>query len=171
MSAGNFSLCLAFTLSREGQYSNDPHDPGGATMEGIIQTEYDRWKLAHGLPKVNVRWISNADRDAIYLANYWTPSKCEQLAKGVDLMVFDYSVNSGTGRSIKELQKAVGTYPDGVMGPATLLAASKMQPADLINKLAARRLSFLQALLNWKYFGKGWKARVLACQAAALRMI
>ena len=171
MSAGNFKNCLAFTLTQEGGYSNNPHDPGGATMKGIIQREYDAWKKAQGLPLAPVRWISDSDVEAIYLANYWMPLKCELLPKGVDLMVFDYGVNSGISRSAKQLQLAVGAYPDGQVGSQTVAATQAKQAGGLILSLAARRLSFLEGLGNWKYFGRGWGARVNAVKAAALKML
>jgi hypothetical protein len=36
-----FEKCLPDTLVQEGGNSNDAHDPGGMTMMGIIQREYD----------------------------------------------------------------------------------------------------------------------------------
>jgi len=36
-----FRACLDQTFKWEGGYSNDKYDPGGATMHGIIQREYD----------------------------------------------------------------------------------------------------------------------------------
>lgn len=172
MAQGNFQRCLAFTLTREGGFSNDPHDPGGATMYGIIQREYDAWKKAHGLPLAPVRWISTSDRDAIYMEQYWNAMRCEELPLGVDLMVFDFGVNSGVVKSVKELQVAVGAAPvDGHLGLITMGRVRGVNDhAALINKLSARRLSFLQALRNWKYFGNGWRSRVKLATVLALKM-
>ena len=44
MASDNFERCLAITLKWEGGYSNHPDDPGGPTMRGIIQREYDAWR-------------------------------------------------------------------------------------------------------------------------------
>ncbi len=48
MATDNFERCLAITLKWEGGYSNHPDDPGGPTMRGIIQREYDAWRRKHG---------------------------------------------------------------------------------------------------------------------------
>ena len=48
MASGNFERCLAVTLKWEGGYSNHPDDPGGPTMQGIIQREYDAWRRKQG---------------------------------------------------------------------------------------------------------------------------
>ena len=44
MASDNFQRCLTVTLKWEGGYSNHPDDPGGPTMRGIIQREYDAWR-------------------------------------------------------------------------------------------------------------------------------
>ena len=48
-----FEKCLPLVLVQEGGHSNDAHDPGGMTMYGIIQKEYDakrrQWGLANAL--------------------------------------------------------------------------------------------------------------------------
>jgi hypothetical protein len=76
----SFDRCLPDTLKEEGpdaanlrdarNYSNDPHEKGGATMDGIIQREYDKLRLAQGLP---TRWVKNIDPQevrTIYRAEY-----------------------------------------------------------------------------------------------------
>src|SRR5258708_6992812 len=42
---------LTNTLVYEGGYSNHPRDPGGVTLEGIIQTEYEKYRVRKTLPK------------------------------------------------------------------------------------------------------------------------
>jgi hypothetical protein len=41
---------------------------------------------------------------------------------------------------------------------------------DIIKKVCAIRLSFLQELGTWRYFGAGWTRRVAACRSAALKI-
>lgn len=169
---GNFKNCLAFTLQREGGYSNDPHDPGGATMNGIIQVEYDSYRRHKNASIRPVKFITTDERDEIYFEQYWRPLRCEDLPLGVDLMVFDYGVNSGISRSAKQLQKLVRASPvDGHIGLITLEHVRGVNNLrQLIEDLASARLSFLCALTNWKYFGNGWRNRVIACKMQALKM-
>jgi lysozyme family protein len=64
----------------------------------------------------------------------------------------------------------VGVEQDGGIGPKTLAAVSAMNPAELVEDYAKRRLSFLMDLPHWGTFGKGWGRRVAAVQTVAATM-
>jgi lysozyme family protein len=170
MAQNNFAVCLPFTLKEEGGYSNDPHDPGGATMEGITQAEYDAWRVAHGQSKQPVKQIADDEMKAIYLAQYWNQVRGDTLPAGVDLTEFDYGVNSGPVKAVKSLQTALGVAVDGHFGVLTADALSTADPATLIKKITDERLTFLKALANFKYFGTGWTARVARIEAESIAM-
>ncbi len=153
MTKGNFPTCLAFTLKQEGGFSDDPADPGGHTMRGIIQKTYDAWRARQALPPTDVAQITSAEAEAIYRSAYWDAIKADDLAPGVDLCSFDYAVNSGPQKALAELAKATLGNP----------------PAErIINTISSDRLSFLHALGAWSRFGAGWGKRVAACEALAL---
>lgn len=149
---GNFDACLARVLVYEGLYSNNPNDPGGATMRGVTQAVYDRYRANRGQPKTSVRGITDGELKAIYRNQYWDTIHADALAAGVDLALFDVSVNSGPGRA--------NGWRSLVKGEAG---------AD-IDRICDRRLSFLQALRTWQYFGKGWAKRVADVRARAHAM-
>jgi lysozyme family protein len=138
MVADNFEKCLGFVLRSEGGYSNDAHDPGGATMNGIIQREYDAYLKSHGLSHQPVRYIHTAERDEIYKTEYWDALKCDQLSSGLDYCAFDAGVNSGISRGKRWLDQSRGS----------------------IDTFCDIRLAFLRSLSTWRYFGGGWGARV-----------
>ena len=73
MTAENFQACLAFTLKYEGGRSNDPRDPGGRTMEGVImmQATYNAYRDKKALVRKDVFTIEAAERDEIYRNEYW----------------------------------------------------------------------------------------------------
>jgi lysozyme family protein len=48
MTAANYPRCLANTLREEGGWTNDPRDPGGPTMRGVIQREYTKYRAEQG---------------------------------------------------------------------------------------------------------------------------
>src|SRR5271157_5529665 len=96
-----FQACLAVTLEWEGGYSNDAHDPGGATNKGIIQREYDAWRDAQKLPRRGVLHIGDAEVSTIYRDEYWTKAGCDALPGGFDLAVFDAAVNNGVNRALE----------------------------------------------------------------------
>lgn len=171
MTAANFDRCLKAVLVHEGGNDDDPRDPGGRTSRGIIQTEYDAWRTRQGLPKRDVWTASDAEVRAIYFAEYWKPLACDDLPPGVDYAVFDYGVNSGIGRSAKQLQIIVGATPDGMIGPKTEAAVAANDSTAVATKLCDERLSFLQDLRTWRVFGRGWGQRVADVRATALAMI
>lgn len=165
-----FQACLAETLKWEGGYSNDPYDPGGATMNGIIQKEYDAYRLRKGLAKQSVRNILKAERDEIYRTKYWDEVNADRLPPGVDLITFDFGVNAGPQRGIKCLQSALGVAADGHMGEITERALSTCDPAQVVVKMGQYRISYYKSLKTFWRFGKGWLSRVDGTQAAALKM-
>jgi len=94
----DFEKCLPATLAQEGGYSNDAHDPGGMTMYGIIQREYDLKRRQWGLPTQWVKKIGADEYRTIYFTDYWLPY-CPKLAGGLDLEFFDLDVNGGQYRA------------------------------------------------------------------------
>lgn len=153
MTAENFQVCRAFTLKYEGGRSNDLHDPGGRTMEGVTQATYDAYRVKKALGRRDVFTMGAAERDEIYRKEYWDLINGDGLRAGEDLCVFDFAVNSGVARA------------------RDISAVWRKSPVnDVIGGICARRLSFLHALRTWSYFGAGWGRRVAACEALALRM-
>jgi lysozyme family protein len=84
--------------------------------------------------------------------------------------VFDYGVNSGVGRPIKSLQKALGVVADGQFGPLTKKALAAADPSAVVKTICTERLQFLRGLLTWPVFGKGWSARVAGVRTFALAL-
>ena len=169
MADTDWDASLAFVFSVEGGYTDDPMDPGGATNLGITLDELSVWRHT-AVTKADVQNLQRDEAGSIYRTNYWNASRCADLAPGVDLMVFDASVNTGNGRSARFLQAACGANVDGSIGPLTVAAANAKPAADLIAALAAARLAFYQSLPTFNHFGHGWTARVQQAQAQAVQM-
>lgn len=91
----NFDASLAAVLQHEGGWSNDPHDPGGATNRGVTQGTYDLWRVDHQLPKRSVKHITPAEVMAVYKKRYWDAVRGDEMPSGVDYCLFDFAVNSG----------------------------------------------------------------------------
>ncbi len=172
-----FARCLEEVLSHEGGFADHPRDPGGATNLGITLKTLARWRNVHpwwSLGKDAVRALGRTEAAAIYKALYWDPIKAQGLEPGLDLALFDFSVNSGPSRAVKALQAELKVRADGAMGPITLGALkariATAGVAALIDALCGRRLSFLQRLATFATFGRGWTARVAAVRRAALAL-
>jgi lysozyme family protein len=167
----NFVSCLAFTLTQEGGWSNDPADPGGCTMEGIILSTYQSWKNDLTLTCNDLQNITSDEVSAIYQQNYWNHVQGDDLPNGVDLMVFDEAVNAGVGGSAKLLQEILNVTVDGSIGPDTLAAVANVDPTILINELAQQQTAYYQSLPGFLTFGAGWLNKVNTRQAAASAMV
>jgi len=161
---------LANVLKHEGGYVNHPSDPGGRTNLGVTQRVWEEW-VKHDVDEKQMRELTPEMVAPLYQEKYWQRVKGDDLPSGVDYVVFDASVNSGTGRASKWLQECVGVQPDGVIGPMTLRTVEAMVPADLVNLYCDKRLAFLKELKTWETFGKGWERRVEEVRSHALTMI
>jgi lysozyme family protein len=166
----NFAASLAAVLKEEGGYANHPKDPGGATNFGITQRVYDAWRNNNGKPPRSVKMIEKAEVDTIYYQQYWVMVRGDQLPAGVDLAMFDYGVNSGPSRAIKELQRVLGVKVDGVPGNVTLSTVGAANPIKVVNDLLDARMRFLKDLSTFGTFGKGWVVRVSRVRAQAMEM-
>lgn len=164
-----FTICLAFVLAREGGFSNNPHDSGGATMKGITQRVYDAYRQRMGLYLRSVALIADSELQDIYRKEYWTPVGCDQLPVGVDLAAFDLAVNAGDTRSEKILQQALGVVVDGNVGPKTIAAAAAADRRALANRMLDLRATFYRQLVIAEpkdaVFLDGWLNRVAALRA------
>lgn len=166
----NFARCLAVTLKYEGGYVNHPKDPGGATNKGVTQAVYNKYRRRKGETERSVKLITNVELEDIYRAQYWAAVGGDELDAGLDLAVFDYGVNSGPSKAVKDLQRILGVAVDGQVGVNTLAALDAHTPAELIAKLCDNRLKFYRSLRTWGTFGRGWTNRVEGVRRNALAM-
>lgn len=169
--SSRFELCWPLTLAQECPYpndwnnlrnfSNDPRDPGGATMCGIIQGEYDRYRKEHGDRLQSVKWITKAEGQDIYFDNYWLPH-CPLIPIGLDLSYFDANVNSGN-HAVKLLQRALNLNPDGIWGSRTTTAVealvAKPEIIVAIQNYTSERDKMYRSFTLFPEFGRGWIRR------------
>tara|TARA_R100000742_G_C4178766_1_gene14593 strand:+ start:27 stop:539 length:513 start_codon:yes stop_codon:yes gene_type:complete len=158
MAKENFEDCLQTILHHEGGYVNHPKDPGGETNLGVTKRVYEEW----GGSK-DMKDLTEEDVAPIYKKNYWDRVKGDHLSSGLDLAVFDWAVNSGTGRAAKKLQGMIGTEPDGGIGPNTLKTLDEYIEAKGIEKVIEEykdiRQDFYESLKTFDTFGAGWTRR------------
>lgn len=171
MAAKNFETSLSKVLRHEGGYVNHPSDPGGPTNKGVTQRVYDAYRLNNGQHTQSVRYIADRELADIYRNQYWHAVRGNELPDGVDYAVFDYAVNSGPARAIRDLQRVIGETQDGVIGQRTLARVNGANDREgLIHDYLDRRLAFLRSLKTWRTFGKGWASRVASVRLHALAL-
>jgi len=170
----NYQHCLEMILHHEGGYVNHPEDPGGITNLGVTKRVYEEW-VGKKVTEEKMKNLKVEDVAPIYNKNYWFRVKGNQLPSGLDLCVFDFGVNAGTGRAAKYLQKMVGATADGAIGPATLRAletyVAEVGLKGAIEQYQKDRLAYYKKLKHFKTFGKGWTRRTKETTAAAKKMI
>ncbi len=149
----NFQNCLTFTLHEEGGFVNNPKDPGGATSLGVTQHTLSAWRRKP-VSVADVKNLSLIEAGQIYRALYWDHIGGDTLPAGVDLMLFDISVNNGVGRAMTWARETM------LMG-----SIARIQALD------KRRCGFWRILRTFPIFGKGWMARERACFAVAMKMV
>ncbi|UVK45353.1 secretion activator protein [Mesorhizobium sp. AR07] len=147
----NFAAALAITLAYEGGYSTIRSDPGnwtgGKVGSGMLKgTKYGIAASAH--PDLDIKSLTLADAGKIYKPQYWDKVSGDRLASGVDLVTWDYAVNSGPSRAWSVLLASIG--------------GSDVQT---VQRVCAKRLGFLQSLAIWKTFKGGWSSRVASVEA------
>ena len=169
MASTNWIKSLEAILHHEGGYVNHPKDPGGETNLGVTKRVYEDF----GGTK-DMKDLTREDVEPIYKKNYWDRVKGDDLPAGLDLCVFDFGVNAGTGRAAKYLQSLIGTTPDGGIGPNTLKAVESFVASNgienTIKKYQAERQKFYESLDTFATFGKGWTRRVTETTQMALAM-
>ena len=170
----NFARSLAFLRRWEGGWSNHPSDPGGLTRWGItLKTLKALGMDVNGdgvIDGEDLASMTEEEAAAIYRLRYWDKTSCDLLPGGLDLAVFDSAVNQGPARAVKFLQKAVGTKPDGVIGPKTVAAIAGQPVPAVLTDFMARRAVHYSSLVIVAVFGLGWFRRMFDCHATASSM-
>lgn len=175
-----FAACLPLTLAQEcpfpadwsnpHNFSDDAHDPGGKTMCGITQREYDQYRKSSGQPTRDVRQIQLLEGLDIYGNTYWRPS-APKLPVGLDLCFFDAAVNEGTTEAVRILQVALGVANDGDWGPVTQAAVDHIAHVDeMIHAFTIRRQHVYETSRGFQYFKSDWMRRAAEIGDAALAM-
>jgi lysozyme family protein len=177
----------------EGGYANNSNDSGAETWRGIARNFWPKlamWKevdkLVPNKPKkwnsvtfkeINKKlWASDAVNkgvDSFYESNFWDTVNLDNInSQEVANLLFDISVNMGTGRAAKFLQQSL--YPlievDGKIGPKTLSAANAMNSKKLYDLILRLRKSKYDEIIacnpSQKEFKTTWYSRLVPFENA-----
>lgn len=179
-----FSEAEKITGINEGGYANDPDDNGGETWAGIARKFWANWagwkkidaiKHTKGATAAIINKYAKADAtlqaqvSTFYKTNFWDVNNLDlindqQLANNV----YDFGVNSGTGRAAKFLQQAandttmVKLTVDGAIGPQTIKAINGLNSAELYHNFNARREAFYRSIAKGSQakFLSSWLSRI-----------
>ena len=150
-------------IGHEGGYSSDRRDPGNWTggRVGVGTLKGTKFGLAaNTYPNLDIKNLTLAQAKAIYKKDWWDKLGADGMHSAIVFQLWDFAINAGKSRAIKELQQAVGVPADGIIGPQTLAAVNSHDLNDVILSLTAERLKFYTSLSTFKTYGKGWTNRV-----------
>ena len=166
----NFDDALAAVLEHEGGFVNHPKDPGGMTNLGVTKRVWETW-VGKTVSEADMRALTPATVAPMYRKQYWDAVKGDELPSGLDYLMFDFAINAGVNRAIRTMQKAIGTTPDGAIGPKTMQALRDADPDALIAKFSDEKEAFYRSLPTFATFGKGWLRRVAEVKSHAVTLL
>lgn len=155
----NWVKSLELLLKHEGGFVDDPHDRGSQTNMGISKKSY---------PNEDIKNLTVERAGEFYKRDYWNPMKCDNLPSGIDFLIFDFGVNSGSITAIKTLQRALNRFGcnlvcDGFIGKRTLAKAEELGRSIITDLLNERRIFYDKIIQNdpsQERFRRGWMNRV-----------
>lgn len=182
-----FNKAIVTVLKHEGNFVNDPDDPGGATNFGI-SLRFIHQNLPQSLKDmidldddgvISVEEIRNMKVEVarnIYLVCWWEKYQYAQIEnQDLATKVFDLAVNMGAPQAHKLLQRAIrasGVYlvDDGILGPKTFAAIDCLNALGsddaILSGLRSEAAGFYRLLIAKKptlqKFEKGWLSRAYA---------
>lgn len=157
-----FDKAFEILMKNEGGYVNNPCDAGGETKYGISKRSY---------PNLDIKHLTLIQAKSIYYKDYWLQNKCNVIDDfSLAQKLFDFSVNTGCKQAALLLQRALKSAgcpvdEDSVIGPKTLAAVKKADPACLLSAFkseAAGYYRLIAANQNNEVFLKGWLNRAYA---------
>jgi len=157
----NYDISFELVIGHEGGYTTNPKDRGNWTTGKIgvgvnKGTKYGVSAMAY--PSLDIKNLTLDQAKEIYRKDYWAKVAGDELPHGLDYLTFDCAINHGPQRAVKLLQEAVGSNPDGALGPKTLAAVRAADGRSAIIKMGTERDEFFDDINN-KEFEDGWRKR------------
>lgn len=151
-----------FIIIHEGKFSNNPKDPGGATMRGVTLATYRQVFGSHKTV-ADLKKLSYDDWFTIYKKYYWDKCKADLIEdQSIANMLVDFAWHSGVATASKKIQALVRVEADGIIGRVTVGAINSYNKGqkELFVKLKEQRLAYMKACKNWATFQGGWTKRL-----------
>lgn len=168
----SFDLAFPFVIKNEGGLTNSQNDSGGLTNYGLTKEDLSMYKtIMFGraiLPsQITDEEIVNLTPDMakpIYLILYWDKLSLSKVNhQNLATIIFDMAVNRGNGTEVMDVQDAIGTHVDGILGPITISVINAYDPRKLMIKLIQKDIIAYATIVNNRRsqadFIVGWETR------------
>jgi len=173
-----FNTAIITVLKHEGEFSNNPADPGGATNFGISL----RWLRDQGLygdfdddgdvDIDDIKAITSESATRIYRDKWWNKYHYDRIIDcDLATKVFDMSINMGSNRAHRIVQQSINNIGgnlniDGVIGPITVKSINIEEKRMLLDEIRCEQRRFYLRLISKRpelsIFKKGWLRRAEA---------
>ena len=166
-----FDEAFERVIGHEGGFQDDDRDDGNWTggKRGVGQLRGTKFGIsAASYPQLDIKNITLADAQAIYLRDYWDRIRADELPEMLREFCFDFAVNSGVEAAALALQAAVGALRDGRVGPRTIEAVLRHPPREVLRLLFVERAMVFALSPKDRIYGRGWYARLFDKTVAAL---
>jgi lysozyme family protein len=148
-------LCETPAQRRATGYVNDPDDAGGETKFGVAK---------NANTDLDIKALTWDDAKEVYYKRYWLGGSCDHMPSRLAVLHFDGCVNHGIKKAGMFLQRAVGTTPDGDVGPATLAKVAVAHELETCGKVCDFRAQFYRDIVTNKpvqaKYLNGWLRRI-----------
>ena len=135
---------IAKIIKREGGYTVDQ---GGPTNYGIT-IPFFTGITGRNATETDIRNLTQEAAVNIYRRYFQKLNISAINDESLLDLIFDFCVNAGEGRALKELQKAAGVNPDGQIGPVTLSAINSKGNRTVYYALLKQRFLFWAELAS-----------------------
>lgn len=180
----NYKIAEQKTGKNEGLYANNPADTGGETWAGISRNNWPSWvgwkkidsiKSNYGKSATIINKYGKSDTvlsdlvSNFYKSNFWDVLRLDVISdQQLAETVYDFGVNSGTGRAAKFLQQAANDTGltnlviDGAIGVKSIAAINALSPQNVHANYNRRRKAFYESIAtgSQKQFLKSWLSRL-----------
>lgn len=167
-----FELSVRYVMENEdgvdwdhdhGTYTNNPKDPGGRTIWGIIQTEYEE-HLGHRLDEAAMRAMPRSTAMAIYRKKFWTVIHGDEYRfPDVATAIFDTCVNKGLGGCMLILSDALHKHYEVRYGSALVKDVNALEPEEFMLPFEAALERYIARRIeqnpNMEWARRGWTNR------------
>jgi lysozyme family protein len=155
-----FETAIEFVLNHEGKYVNDIDDKGGETKYGISKQSY---------PNVDIKNLSIEKAKEIYRKDFWESQNYKKIHNDdLAIKIFDLSVNTGSKRANKLIQRALRAVgkkvqENGILNDVVICLINESDPTDLLAALKSEAAGYYRTIVNTKpkraKFLNGWLNR------------
>ena len=162
----DFEKILLNSLKHEGGKGREV--TGDKVNYGVRQSIYNAYAKQNNIKTKDVYDLTYGEVRDFYKKEFWERNKLDNLPdERLAALTFDYAINAGANKAIKDLQSIVGAKPDGKIGKDTIKAIegyeydSNMLAHQLLNSRSAYYTELYQKDPK-KYGGSidGWYERI-----------